>query len=115
MGYLFLDDAALRDSIYEVNTLDVVLEYPEDAVGKKPAHPIYDCVNQMSETTAIYAIDTDTNDWDLRDANLSDEFLFWGNALRDDTSIISTIENMGYEVTYLGSNHMSQVYVCTTK
>ena len=111
IGYLYDDDRNLKSAVEPYRDMDVILVVHVDkAIGRIYRGETYDCVNQMSEKTNIYAVDSTEYLYD--DVGFTDEFLLWGGNDQDISSILNDLAEHGYETESLGQNHISQAYVC---
>ncbi len=111
--YIYEDDEELKSRIYYYKDMDtVIFPYVNEIYGIT-THEIYDCVNQMSEDADIYAVDFGQYSYDAVD--FPETFVLWSHEARDISIVINDLVEHGYEVESLGTNHVSQAYVCRMK
>ena len=87
----------------------VVLVQDKIIDGDVSAFEVYDCVYLMPEDARIFAIEM--NNYSYHD-DFPDEFILWGNIGGDMESVTFDLEEHGSTIEPIGTNHVSQVYIC---
>lgn len=108
--YIYEDETEFVENIENNKELDVVLFLISDGDGTIFRHELYDCVNLMSEDSNIYCVDLRKYEYSLVD--YPDEFVLWSNQIRDLSIILEELDQHGYDLWNLGSDHCSKAYVC---
>lgn len=108
--YIYEEDEDLKSRIYQYRDMDtIIFPYVNETYGIT-THEIYDCVYQMSEDADIYAVDFAQYSYD--EVEFPETFVLWSHEARDISIVINDLAEHGYEVENLGTNHVSQAYVC---
>ena len=107
---VYENDKNLKEQVEQYEKMDVVLVSEIDETNAISRHETYDCVNQMSGESRIYAFDINSYSYD--DVAFPDEFLLWSLESRDISDVLHDLAEHGFEIKNLGKNHVSQVYVC---
>lgn len=109
--YVYEEDEELKNCIEQYKDMDTILVCSVDAPDEfLLRHDVYDCVNQMSENSRIYAIDIAEYTYDSVD--FPGMFVLWSHYRTDISGMMDDLTEYGYEIESLGTNHVSQVYVC---
>lgn len=109
--YIYEDDRNFQYAIQPYKDMDIVLVvFENETYGYISRHEVYDCVNQMSINSNIYAVDVEKYLYDEK--NFTDEFILWGHKEKDLSAILDDLSEHGYWIESLGMDHVSQAYVC---
>lgn len=108
---IYEDDAYLKNIVERYNSYDAVIAtHPVEGYGTS-THEVYDCVNQMSSDSRLYIVNTEA--YTFQDIDYGYEFILWSHKNDDVTNIVNDLEQNGYKVEELGTNHVSRVYLCS--
>ncbi len=105
---IFEDDKTFIDNVKNNQDLDVVLVLTVEE-GEISRHETYDCINIMPEHTNIFVVDE--AEFEESGINLPDEFILWAHNELDVDAVLNNLEDRGYYVRELGSDHCSKAYV----
>ena len=107
---IFNGDEYLKYGLREYGSMDTVVLVQDKIIdGDVSAFEVYDCVYLMPEDARIFAIEM--NNYSYHD-DFPDEFILWGNIGGDMESVTFDLEEHGYTIEPIGTNHVSQVYIC---
>ena len=105
--YIYRDEKPVIEELRKVNKLDVILI----EAGGNPQHEIYDCVNQMSAKSRICPVNIDNRR--IRMPENWKQVLVWIRTGKDTAPYLGDLEKYRYELTPLGSTHISDIYLMT--
>lgn len=109
--YIYEDDRNFKYAVEQYKEMDTILVvYENKAYEIFSRHETYDCIYQMSENSNIYVVYIEKYLYD--EANFTNEFIFWGHKDMDLSAILDNLSEHGYEIESLGTNHVSQAYMC---
>lgn len=109
--YVYAEDQYLRRKIEPYVAMDTLLISGKDRFGAILKQDIYDCINLMSGSARICAIDVDA--WESTRLEFPNEFILWSHVVRRDiTPVLNDLTRHGYHIVLLGANHVSQVHIC---
>lgn len=107
VDYIYEDDAEFKLHIEQHLSEDTVL-YVLDNDGDISTHETYDCINMLSGDARIFA--TDLLTYNYEKVPHSDKFLLWTKAGYDLDRVLADYTSNGYNIEYLGKNHVSKAY-----
>lgn len=106
--YIYEQDRELINNLQVYQGKNTILASATE--GTISRHEVYDCINLLDDGTQIYAIDMTEYIYDS--AIFPNEFILWTHVGRDLTEMVVNLKSDGYEVKYLGADHISAVYIC---
>ena len=108
--YIYMEDRPLISALQEKGITDSVVIYTNE---EDATHVVYDCVNLMPDEARIYPVQAAHHSMDAE--QFPDEVLVWVKNREDVHACLTDLETNGYQVTWLGKTHCSDVYAARRK
>lgn len=105
-SYIYPGDKKAIQAVEDSGVEDAILIFADVFTGE---HTIYDCISIMPDSARIYPVDRENNAIDPD--TCPDQMLVWIHYDRRPQSYINDLLDNGYELTELGSTHISDVYL----
>lgn len=109
IDYIYEEDRTFISALETYRDTNTVLLVRRES-GVPHPFTVYDCINLTSENTDIYLIDMAA--YSYEELNLTDEFILWDRLDRDPSDVLNDLSEHGYEIESLGTDHVSQAYIC---
>ena len=106
---MYEDEKVFVADIKHNEGVDTVLVVSVDD-GKISRHETYDCINILSDGSKIFVVDVANYDPSL--ADYPNNFMVWTHSERDISNVLWDIEQRGYNICEVGTDHCSRVYMC---
>ena len=112
---MYEDERHFIKSVRYEQLSDVVMCMTEDSEFTQTLseHAFYDCVNLMSPESRLFI--TDLAEYKYSQIDFPDRFVLWSHSESKLRQILSDLKQHGYDISEIGEDHCSVVYLCELK
>ncbi|MBE5850480.1 MAG: hypothetical protein E7298_10035 [Lachnospiraceae bacterium] len=104
--YIFEEEKEFLERVDSLDELDVIIFLPDTTGLSK--HTLYDCVNIMPEKAKVYI--ANLNQYKYEQIDYPESFLVWAHSETDMDEVVDVLNNGGFCVDELGTDHCSRVF-----